>query len=133
MKCDVAVTPLAFMHSLLCLCAHLVAPAIADVLKRPVAFAEDCIGKEATAAVAAMNPGDIVCLENTRFHLGEEENDPDFVAKLAALGDIFVNDACPKWESKMTLPPLSTNSPPRIIQKRIAEIDRTLGKRPVNV
>jgi len=71
----------------------LLAPAIADVLKRPVAFAEDCIGKEATAAVAAMNPGDIVCLENTRFHVGEEENDPDFVAKLAALGDIFVNDA----------------------------------------
>ncbi len=71
----------------------LLVPAIADVLKRPVAFAEDCIGKEATAAVAAMNPGDIVCLENTRFHVGEEENDPDFVAKLAALGDIFVNDA----------------------------------------
>ena len=71
----------------------LLVPAIADVLKRPVTFAEDCIGKEATAAVAAMNPGDIVCLENTRFHVGEEENDPDFVAKLAALGDIFVNDA----------------------------------------
>src|SRR5262249_44837886 len=45
----------------------LLAPAIADVLKRPVTFAEDCIGKEATAAVAAMNPGDIVCLENTRL------------------------------------------------------------------
>jgi len=69
------------------------APAIADVLGRPVAFAEDCIGEKAAAAVAAMKPGDILCLENTRFHKGEEKNDPAFVAALAALGDIFVNDA----------------------------------------
>ena len=71
----------------------LVAPAIAAVLKRPVAFAEDCIGEKAAAAVNAIKPGDILCLENTRFHRGEERNDPDFVAQLAALGDIFVNDA----------------------------------------
>jgi phosphoglycerate kinase len=71
----------------------LLAPAIADVLKRPVAFAEDCIGEKAAAAVDAMRPGDILCLENTRFHKGEERNDPAFVAELAALGDIFVNDA----------------------------------------
>jgi phosphoglycerate kinase len=71
----------------------LFAPAIADVLKRPVAFAEDCIGEKAAAAVNAMRPGDILCLENTRFHKGEERNDPAFVAALAALGDIFVNDA----------------------------------------
>jgi len=68
-------------------------PAIADVLGRPVAFAEDCIGEKARAAVAAMRPGDILCLENTRFHKGEEKNDPAFVAELVALGDIFVNDA----------------------------------------
>jgi phosphoglycerate kinase len=71
----------------------LVAPAIVAVLKRPIAFAEDCIGEKAAAAVNAMKPGDILCLENTRFHPGEERNDPDFVAQLAALGDIFVNDA----------------------------------------
>ena len=71
----------------------LLTPAIAAVLKRPVAFAEDCIGERATAAVNAMKPGDILCLENTRFHSGEERNDPGFVAQLAALGDIFVNDA----------------------------------------
>jgi phosphoglycerate kinase len=71
----------------------LFAPAIADVLQRPVAFAEDCIGEKALAAVNAMKPGDILCLENTRFHKGEEKNDPAFVAKLAQLGDIFVNDA----------------------------------------
>src|SRR6478736_3528569 len=71
----------------------LLTPAIAAVLKRPVAFPEDCIGERAVAAVNAMKPGDILCLENTRFHPGEERNDPDFVAQLAALGDIFVNDA----------------------------------------
>jgi phosphoglycerate kinase len=71
----------------------LLAPALADVLKRPVAFADDCVGERAAAAVNAMKPGDILCLENTRFHRGEERNDPEFVAQLAALGDIFVNDA----------------------------------------
>jgi phosphoglycerate kinase len=70
-----------------------VAAAVADVTGRPVAFAEDCIGAAAEAAVRAMKPGDIVCLENTRFHKEEEKNEPGFVAKLAALGDIYVNDA----------------------------------------
>jgi phosphoglycerate kinase len=72
---------------------RLLAPAIAAVLKRPVAFAEDCIGELASAAVSAMKAGDILCLENTRFHSGEVRNDPAFVAELATLGDIFVNDA----------------------------------------
>jgi phosphoglycerate kinase len=71
----------------------LLAPAIAEVLGRPVAFAEDCVGQSAAAAVSAMKPGDVLCLENTRFHEGEERNDPAFVAQLAALGDIFVSDA----------------------------------------
>ena len=70
-----------------------VAPAIANVLKRPVAFADDCVGDPAMVAVEAMKAGDVLCLENTRFHPGEARNDPDFVAQLAALGDIFVNDA----------------------------------------
>jgi phosphoglycerate kinase len=68
-------------------------PAIAQALGRPVAFAQDCIGEQALSAVNAMRAGDVLCLENTRFHQGEERNDPDFVAQLAALGDIFVNDA----------------------------------------
>src|SRR5207244_6777683 len=58
-----------------------------------VGFADDCIGEKARAAVDAMKPGDILCLENTRFHKGEEANDPAFVAELAKLGDIWVNDA----------------------------------------
>src|SRR6266700_5758105 len=70
-----------------------VAAAVSQVLGRPVAFAEDCVGPKAQAAVAALRPGDILCLENTRFHKGEESNDPEFVAALAALGDLWVNDA----------------------------------------
>ena len=70
-----------------------VAQEVARVLGRPVAFAEDCIGDKAAAAVAAMRPGDILCLENTRFHKGEEKNDAAFVAELAKFGDLWVNDA----------------------------------------
>ncbi|HXF89677.1 MAG TPA: phosphoglycerate kinase [Xanthobacteraceae bacterium] len=70
-----------------------VAAEVARVIGRKVGFVEDCIGPKAEAAVAAMQPGDILCLENTRFHPGEEKNDPAFVAALAKLGDIWVNDA----------------------------------------
>ena len=70
-----------------------VAEAVARVIKRPVAFAPDCIGPAAEAAVAALKPGDVLCLENTRFHRGEEKNEPGFVAALAKLGDLWVNDA----------------------------------------
>ncbi|HKS84530.1 MAG TPA: phosphoglycerate kinase [Pseudolabrys sp.] len=70
-----------------------VAAEVARILKRPVKFADDCVGEPAERAIAAMKPGDIVCLENTRFHAGEEKNDPAFVAELAKLGDIWVNDA----------------------------------------
>jgi phosphoglycerate kinase len=70
-----------------------VAAALSQVLKRPVEFADDCIGAEAKTAIDAMNPGDILVLENTRFHKEEEKNDHAFVQKLADLGDIYVNDA----------------------------------------
>ncbi|MER8369241.1 phosphoglycerate kinase [Mesorhizobium sp. M0991] len=70
-----------------------IAKATADVLGRPVGFAADCIGDKAASAVAAMDSGDVLLLENTRFHRGEEQNDPAFTEKLAANGDIFVNDA----------------------------------------
>jgi phosphoglycerate kinase len=70
-----------------------VAAEVAHIIKRPIQFADDCIGDTAERAVAAMRPGDILCLENTRFHPGEEKNDPAFVAALAKLGDIYVNDA----------------------------------------
>jgi phosphoglycerate kinase len=70
-----------------------VAAEVATIVKRPVPFADDCIGAPAETAVAAMKPGDILCLENTRFHKEEEKNDAAFVAALARLGDIYVNDA----------------------------------------
>ena len=70
-----------------------IAPALREVMGRPVSFVDECVGPEAEAAVAAMAPGDIMVLENARFHAGEEANDPAFVAALARLGDFYVNDA----------------------------------------
>jgi phosphoglycerate kinase len=70
-----------------------VVPELEARLGRPVAFAADCVGDVAKKAVAAMRDGDYLLLENTRFHPGEEKNDADFVAALAELGDIYVNDA----------------------------------------
>ena len=69
------------------------AEAISEVLRKPVAFADDCIGPTAEAAVAALQDGGVLLLENTRFHKGEEANDPAFVSALASLGDLYVNDA----------------------------------------
>ena len=71
----------------------IVVPALTEALGKPVAFASDCIGNAAADAVAALADGDVLLLENTRFHPGETGNDPDFAGKLAALGDLFVNDA----------------------------------------
>jgi phosphoglycerate kinase len=70
-----------------------VADALSHVINKPVAFAEDCIGEAAAKAIAGMKDGDILCLQNTRFHKEEEKNDPAFAAELAKLGDIWVNDA----------------------------------------
>ena len=70
-----------------------VAAALADMLQRAVAFAPNCIGRAAAAAIAALPPGGILLLENTRFHPGETKNDEAFARQLAGHGDIFVNDA----------------------------------------
>jgi phosphoglycerate kinase len=70
-----------------------IAPALAKVLGAPVAFASDCIGEAAASAIAALKPGDVILLENLRFHAGEEANDADFAKALAANGDLYVNDA----------------------------------------
>ncbi len=94
--------------AILILCSHLgrpdgnrdlkyslrpVAAYLSDLLTRPVGFIEDCIGPEVESRVADMKPGDILLLENTRFHAGETKNDTGMSAQLAALADIFVNDA----------------------------------------
>ena len=70
-----------------------VVPAYADLLGRPVRFVEDCTGPAAQLAVGEMRPGDVAILENTRFHAGEEKNDPELAREMAALGDFYVNDA----------------------------------------
>lgn len=70
-----------------------VAARLAEVLGRRVHFAEDCIGDAARTKVGEAAPGDVVLLENLRFHAAETENDPDFSAALAASGDLYVNDA----------------------------------------
>ncbi len=72
--------------------APVVAP-LSALLEQPVAFAEDCIGDKAAEVVAGMEPGGVALLENLRFHGGEEANAADFADALAALGDVFVNDA----------------------------------------
>jgi phosphoglycerate kinase len=66
---------------------------LAKLIGAPVAFADDCVGETAFKAVAAMQDGDVLLLENVRFHAGEEKNEPSFAEALAALGDIYVNDA----------------------------------------
>ncbi|MEC5292745.1 phosphoglycerate kinase [Aurantimonas sp. C2-6-R+9] len=69
------------------------APVLSEMLGMPVGFSDDCIGPIAAGIVTGLKDGDVVLLENTRFHAGEEANDEDFVSRLASLGDIFVNDA----------------------------------------
>ena len=76
--------------------AQSLAPVVPEVAKATglkVSFAADCIGKVAEDAVAKLNPGEVLVLENTRFHKGEEKDDPAFIDALAKLGDLYVNDA----------------------------------------
>ena len=67
--------------------------ALSQTIKKPVAFSTDCIGPMAQAAIRAMKEGDVLLLENTRFHAGEEANDAEFAKALAQNGDIFISDA----------------------------------------
>jgi phosphoglycerate kinase len=70
-----------------------VAEPLAKLLGAPVAFADDCVGDGAKAAIAALPAGGVILLENTRYHAGEEKNDPELAKQIASLGDIYVNDA----------------------------------------
>jgi len=70
-----------------------VAARFAELLGKPVRFVEDCVGPEAAKAADALAPGEVLLLENLRFHAGEEANDPEFAAALAALADVYVDDA----------------------------------------
>ncbi|MFW6300867.1 MAG: phosphoglycerate kinase [Oceanicaulis sp.] len=70
-----------------------VATPLAELIGHPVKFVSDCVGPDARDAVASLGAGDVLLLENTRFHAGEEQNDPEFAGELAALADLYVNDA----------------------------------------
>lgn len=70
-----------------------VAHRLADLLGQPVRLLPDCVGADVESAVRALRPGDVVLLENLRFHTEEEANDPAFARALAALGDVYINDA----------------------------------------
>jgi phosphoglycerate kinase len=69
------------------------AEALSAALKRPVGFVEDCVGPQAEAAATALKDGEVLLLENTRYHAGEEKNDPALAQGLAKLAEVFVNDA----------------------------------------
>ncbi len=114
-----------------------VAAAVADIIKRPVAFATDCVGKTADDAIAKMKNGDVLLLENTRFHKGEEKNDPAHVDELAKLGDVYVNDAfSAAHRAHATTHGLAHKLPShagRAMQKELEALEAALGspKRPV--
>ncbi len=108
-----------------------IAEAMAAVLGRPVGFAEDCIGPAAQSAVAALRDGDILVLENTRFHKGEEANDPAFAAALAGLAELYVNDAFSSahrahasTEGVAHLLPCYAG---RLMQAEVTALDKALG------
>jgi phosphoglycerate kinase len=110
---------------------------LAATLKRPVAFAADCINAAAQQAVAALKNGDIVLLENLRFHKAEEKNDNAFVDQLSVLGDIYVNDAfsC-AHRAHASTEGLANRMPAvagRLMQAELEALDKALGspKRPV--
>jgi len=104
---------------------------LAQRIGRKVAFAADCIGPDAQAAVAALNEGDVLLLENTRFHKGEETNDPEMARQLAALGDIFVNDAFSAAHrahaSTEGVARLLPNAAGRSMQAELTHLQRALG------
>ncbi|HEY3854444.1 MAG TPA: phosphoglycerate kinase [Verrucomicrobiae bacterium] len=91
-----------------------VAEKLSSLIGRPVAFADDCVGEVAEKAAAALNPGDVLLLENVRYYDQEEANDPAFAEKLAKLADLYVNDAFGAAHRAHA----STEGAPRIIAKR---------------
>ena len=104
---------------------------LSDAVGCKVAFAEDCIGPKAEAAVAALKDGDVLLLENTRFHKGEEENDSAMAGQLAALGDIFVNDAFSAAHrahaSTEGVARLLPNAAGRSMQAELTHLQKALG------
>ena len=116
---------------------RVVQPALEAALGVPVRFAEDCVGEAAEAAVAGLAPGEVLLLENTRFHAGEEENDAGFAGRLAALGDVYVNDAfSAAHRAHASTEGIARRLPAaagRLMEAELSALDRALGSpdRPV--
>jgi phosphoglycerate kinase len=110
----------------------LVAEALSKTLGKPVGLVEDCIGNAAQKAVSAMQNGDIICLENTRFHEGEKKNAPEFINALAELGDVYVNDAfSTAHRAHASTEGLAHKLPSfagRTMQAELVALDKALGK-----
>ena len=110
---------------------------LSRLIGAPVAFADDCVGEDASKAVAAMKDGDVLLLENLRFHEGEEKNDPAFAKALAALGDLYVNDAFSAAHrahvSTEGLAHLLPSYAGRSMQRELEHLEKALGspERPV--
>ncbi len=109
-----------------------VADALATCLGRAVMFVNDCIGKVASEAIERLAEGDIVVLENLRFHVGEEKNDEEFAAALAQLGDIYINDAFSashRYHASISkLPQLLPCAAGRFMQEELNALNNTLTK-----
>jgi phosphoglycerate kinase len=104
---------------------------LSDASGRKIAFADDCVGEKAKAAIAALKDGDVLLLENTRFHKGEEGNDSAMATELAALGDIFVNDAFSAAHrahaSTEGVARLLPNAAGRSMQAELTHLQKALG------
>jgi phosphoglycerate kinase len=115
----------------------MVRPALSDAFGVRVRFAEDCIGLPAKQAVAGLEPGEVLLLENTRFHAAETANDPEFAAALAALGEVYCNDAFSAAHrahaSTEGLARLLPSCAGRLMQAELTALEAALGapKRPV--
>jgi len=110
-----------------------IAPVLSQALAGlPVAFAEDCVGEVARDAVARLGNGDVLLLENVRFHPGEEKNDPAFAGALAALGDLYVNDAfsCAHRAHASTeaIARLLPSAAGRLMEAELDHLERALGR-----
>lgn len=112
-------------------------PTLQAVLGAPVTFAADCVGDAASAAIDSAPEGGVVLLENTRFHKGEEKNDPDLAAAMAALGDVYCNDAFSAAHRAHASTEALANLLPacagRLMQAELSALEAALGnpERPV--
>lgn len=110
---------------------------LSQALGKPVAFAEDCVGPLAEEAVRVLKPGEVLLLENLRFHKEEEKNDAGFIDKLSVLGDVYVNDAfSAAHRAHASTEGLANRLPAaagRLMQAELEALDKALGnpKRPV--